>query len=126
MLPGTVTALAAGLLPIRELAELVNIGTLSAFMVICTSVLILRIQQPDLACRFRTPMLWLLAPFGIVFSRFLIIGWPWFTNGHFHIIGGLDIVTIWRFVLWMAIGFVIYFSDGMRHSELAAKVKAND
>lgn len=118
MLLGVFTALAAGLLPIRELAELVNIGTLSAFIVICASVLILRIRQPQLERRFRTPMLWLLAPLGIVFSLFLIIGWPWSTEGHFHMIGGLDIVTVWRFVIWMAIGLAIYFFYGMRHSKL--------
>ena len=118
MLLGVFTALAAGLLPIRELAELVNIGTLSAFIVICASVLILRIRQPNLERCFRTPVLWLLAPLGIVFSLFLIIGWPWVTDGHFHMIGGLDIVTMWRFVIWMAIGLVIYFLYGMRHSKL--------
>src|SRR5690606_26909272 len=82
----------------------VNIGTLSAFIVICASVLILRIRQPELERRFRTPALWLLAPLGIVFSLFLIIGWPWVTDGQFRMIGGLDIVTMWRFVIWMAIG----------------------
>ncbi len=120
MLLGVFTALAAGLLPIRELAELVNIGTLSAFIVICASVLILRIRQPELKRRFRTPMLWLLAPLGVVFSLFLIIGWPWVTDGHFHLIGGLDMVTVWRFVIWMAIGLVIYFAYGMRNSKLGA------
>ncbi|MGN2245154.1 amino acid permease [Frateuria sp. GZRR35] len=118
LLLGIFTALAAGLLPIRELAELVNIGTLSAFIVICASVLILRITQPNLERRFRTPALWLLAPLGIVFSLFLIIGWPWVTEGRFHMIGGLDMVTIWRFLIWMGIGLVIYFAYGMRNSQL--------
>ena len=123
ILLGVFTALAAGLLPIRELAELVNIGTLSAFIVICASVLILRIRQPELERRFRTPMLWLLAPLGIVFSLFLIIGWPWVTNGHFHMIGGLDVVTMWRFVIWMALGLVIYFAYGMHKSKLGIAQK---
>ncbi|TAL90614.1 MAG: amino acid permease, partial [Rhodanobacter sp.] len=64
-----------------------------------------------------------LAPLGIVFSLFLIIGWPWVTDGHFHMIGGLDIVTMWRFVIWMAIGLVIYFSYGMHNSKLATAGK---
>lgn len=118
MLLGIFTALAAGFLPIRELAELVNIGTLSAFILICTSVLILRVRQPELERRFRTPAIWLLAPLGVVFSLFLIIGWPWVSQGHFHLIGGLDMVTIWRFIIWMLIGFGIYFSYGMRHSRV--------
>ncbi|HET7359941.1 MAG TPA: amino acid permease [Rhodanobacteraceae bacterium] len=116
---GVFTALVAGFLPIGEVAELVNIGTLSAFIVICAAVLILRIRQPELQRRFRTPVLWLLAPLGIVFSLFLIIGWPWVTDGRFHMIGGLPMVTIWRFVVWMLIGFAIYFSFGIRHSRLA-------
>ncbi len=119
---GVLTAAAAGFLPIRELAELVNIGTLSAFIVICASVLILRVRQPELERRFRTPMIWLLAPLGIVFSLFLIIGWPWVTNGTFHMIGGLDSVTVWRFVIWMALGLVIYFAYGMRNSVLQRKL----
>lgn len=118
LLLGVFTAAAAGFLPIRELAELVNIGTLSAFIVICASVLILRVKQPQLERRFRTPALWLLAPLGIVFSLFLIIGWPWVTDGHFHMIGGLDMVTMWRFIIWMALGMVIYFGYGIRHSVL--------
>lgn len=121
MLLGVFTALAAGLLPIRELAKLINIGTLSAFIVICASVLILRIRKPDLERRFRTPFLYVLAPLGVLFSLFLIIGWPWISQGRFHFIGGLDAVTIWRFVIWMGIGFVIYFGYGIRHSSLEHK-----
>lgn len=119
MVLGIFTALAAGFFPIRELAELINIGTLSAFIVICASVLILRITQPNLQRRFRTPALWLLAPLGIVFSLFLIIGWPWVTRGHFHMIGGLDMLTIWRFIVWMVIGLAIYFFYGIKNSSMA-------
>ncbi|HET6654817.1 MAG TPA: amino acid permease [Gammaproteobacteria bacterium] len=114
---GIFTALVAGVLPIREIAELVNIGTLSAFILICASVLILRIRQPDLERRFRTPVLWLLAPLGILFSLFLIIGWPWSGPNGFHLIGGLPMITIERFVIWMLIGFAIYFGFGIRHSK---------
>lgn len=118
---GIATAITAGFVPLTELAKLVNIGTLSAFILICTSVLILRIRRPDLERRFRTPALWLLAPLGVLFSLFLIIGWPWVTNGEFHLIGGLDRDTYIRFVIWMLIGFVIYFGYGIRHSALARK-----
>ncbi len=116
---GAFTALVAGFLPIGEVAELVNIGTLAAFIIICGSVLLLRIRKPDLERRFRTPALWLVAPVGILFSLFLIVGWPWVTDGQFHLLGGLPMITIWRFIIWMALGLAIYFSYGMWHSKLA-------
>ncbi|MDE2224406.1 MAG: amino acid permease [Xanthomonadaceae bacterium] len=117
---GVFSALVAGFLPIGEVAELVNIGTLSAFIVICLSVLILRMRRPDVRRGFRSPALWLVAPVGMLFSLFLIIGWPWVTDGKFHMIGGLDMVTVWRFIIWMALGLVIYFAYGIRHSTLEA------
>jgi APA family basic amino acid/polyamine antiporter len=118
MILGVFTALVAGFLPIGEVAELVNIGTLSAFIVICGSVLILRVRKPQLQRSFRTPALWLVAPAGMLFSLFLIIGWPWIEGGRLHFLGGLPAVTIWRFVVWMALGLLIYFGYGMRHSRL--------
>jgi APA family basic amino acid/polyamine antiporter len=118
---GVATAITAGFVPLTELAKLVNIGTLSAFILICASVLILRIRRPDLERRFRTPALWLLAPLGIIFSLFLIIGWPWVTHGEFHLIGGLDRQTYERFVIWMLIGFAIYFGYGIRNSALGRR-----
>ncbi|MGH8118767.1 MAG: amino acid permease [Rhodanobacteraceae bacterium] len=116
---GVVTAVTAGFVPLTELAKLVNIGTLSAFILICTSVLVLRIRRPDIERRFRTPFVYVVAPLGVIFSLFLIIGWPWVTDGHFHLIGGLDEDTYIRFIVWMLIGFGIYFTFGIRHSALA-------
>ncbi|MBS0381058.1 MAG: amino acid permease [Proteobacteria bacterium] len=116
---GLFSAVVAGFLPIGEVAELVNIGTLSAFIVICLSVLILRVRRPDVRRGFRSPALWLVAPIGMLFSLFLIIGWPWVTGGQFHMIGGLARITIDRFVVWMAVGLIVYFAYGIRHSHLA-------
>jgi basic amino acid/polyamine antiporter, APA family len=102
---GLFTALIAGLLPIGEVAELVNIGTLSAFIIICGSIMLLRVRRPDLQRNFRTPAVWFTAPLGIVFSAVLIYGLPW--------------ITYERFVIWMALGCLIYFGYGIRHSKLA-------
>ncbi|MEP7186572.1 MAG: amino acid permease [Rhodanobacter sp.] len=116
---GIFTALVAGFLPIGEVAELVNIGTLAAFIIICASVLVLRVRQPDLKRGFRTPALWLVAPAGILFSLFLIIGWPWFGEDGFQLLGGLPWITIERFIVWMTLGLIVYFGYGIRHSKLA-------
>lgn len=104
---GVVTALAAGGLPIGELAELVNIGTLSAFIVICASIIVLRVRQPDLPRAFRTPWVPFVPLVGIVFSIWLI--------------SHLPPITWERFAIWMAIGLIVYFGYGMRRSALAQK-----
>lgn len=103
---GLITALAAGFLPIGELAELVNIGVLGAFIVICSSVMILRYRRPELPRGFRTPWVPVVPIVGIAFSIWLIWGLPW--------------VTYERFLLWMGVGLVVYFGYGIRRSKLAA------
>ena len=102
---GVFTALVAGLLPIGEVAELINIGTLMAFIIICASVLVLRRRRPELPRAFRVPAVWAVAPIGIAFSLLLIAGLPW--------------ITMERFVVWMVIGLAVYFFYGIRHSRLA-------
>jgi len=102
---GALTAVAAGLLSLDELAKLVNIGALSAFVVICSAVLVLRYKQPDLPRGFRTPLVPFVPIIGIGFSIWLLALLPWAT---------------WeRFVIWMLIGLVVYFAYGIRHSKLA-------
>jgi len=102
---GALTAVAAGLLSLDELAKLVNIGALSAFVVICSAVLVLRYKQPDLPRGFRTPFVPFVPIIGIGFSIWLLALLPWAT---------------WeRFVIWMLIGLVVYFAYGIRHSKLA-------
>lgn len=102
---GLLTGLAAGFLPIGELAELVNIGVLAAFIVICASIMVLRRTRPELPRAFRTPWVPFIPIVGIAFSIWLI--------------SGLPLQTYERFGLWLLIGLVVYFGYGIRHSRLA-------
>jgi APA family basic amino acid/polyamine antiporter len=101
---GVVTAVVAGFIPIAVVAELVNIGTLSAFIIVCASIILLRRSRPELKRGFRTPAVPIVPLIGIAFSAWLI--------------ASLQPLTWVRFVIWMAIGLVIYFSYGIRHSKL--------
>jgi APA family basic amino acid/polyamine antiporter len=103
---GIVTAIIAGLLPIATVAELVNIGTLSAFILVCASIIVLRRTQPNLRRAFRTPLVPLIPLLGIIFSAWLILSLP--------------PVTWLRFVVWLGIGLIIYFTYGIRHSRQTA------
>lgn len=102
---GIIMAIMAGFMPLGALAELVNIGTLAAFVLVCLGVIALRIQQPDLPRPFKMPFGLLLPILGALSCAALIA----FLPAHTHI----------RFVLWLALGIVIYFGYGYRHSKLA-------
>lgn len=104
LLLGAVTAAASGLFPLNELAKLVNIGVLCAFIVICTAVAVLRWRHPEMERPFRTPLVPLVPLIGVGFSCWLI----W----------GLPTITYWRFTLWLLLGLVVYFAYGRRHSRL--------
>ncbi|MCF2132655.1 amino acid permease, partial [Strepomyces sp. STD 3.1] len=99
---GTVAALVGALIPLDELAKLVNIGTLAAFILISIAVLVLRKTRPDMPRGFRCPAVPLVPILAILFCGFLI--------------SQLGSQTFIRFLIWLAIGVVIYFAYSRRNS----------
>jgi basic amino acid/polyamine antiporter, APA family len=104
MLTGGLMMIVAAFTPIEKLEEMVNIGTLFAFVVVCSAVLILRIKRPEAHRPFRTPFLFVIAPAGIFVNLVLMFF--------------LAPDTWLRLVVWLAIGLCIYFTFGIRHSVL--------
>ena len=102
---GVFIALIAGLFPIGKVAELVNLGTLAAFFLVCASVIVLRRTRPDLERPFRTPAVPLVPLLGMLFCGFLMTGLP---------------AATWQaFFVWCAIGLAIYFLYSRSRCELA-------
>ncbi len=98
-------ALAAGFFPVKTLEEMVNIGTLLAFVFVCASVMILRVSRPNAERPFRCPALFVVAPLGILVNLAMMMFLP------------LD--TWIRLVVWLVAGLFIYFAYGMWHSTMS-------
>lgn len=101
---GVASAVIAGFLPIREAAELTNIGILLAFVVVCVAVIVLRYRRPDLPRSFRLPWMPVVPALGVIFSIWLITF--------------LDPVTWLRFAVWFLIGLAVYLLYSRKHSRL--------
>lgn len=112
ILTGVFVAFFAAIANISEAAELTNIGTLFAFVLVCAGVLVLRVKEPDAKRGFRTPLVPFVPIMGILFCIYLMLGLPE--------------ITWLRFVIWLAIGLVIYFMYGRWHSKLRAQTLAEE
>ncbi|GAA4070817.1 amino acid permease [Nonomuraea soli] len=107
LLVGVVSLILASFIPLSALAELVNIGTLFAFVVVSIGVVVLRRTRPDLPRAFRTPLVPLVPILAVLSCVYLMLNLP---------------VETWlRFVVWMVIGLIVYFAYGYWHSRAARR-----
>jgi APA family basic amino acid/polyamine antiporter len=109
ILTGICVSVMGGLLPLRVLAELVNIGTLLAFVIVCAAVLIMRRTDPQAERPFRVPLMPFVPLLGIAFCLLLMFSLPpenWY-----------------RLAGWLALGLVIYFLYGRKHSVLGKQLR---
>ena len=105
ILTGIVVGIMASFIPLRVLCELVNIGTLLAFVIVCLSVLVMRRLHPEAKRPFRCPMSPFIPTMGILTCLMLMFSLPpenW-----------------WRLLVWFSIGLAVYFAYGRRRSVLA-------
>ncbi len=108
ILTGLFVAIPAAFLDITSAIEFTNIGTLFAFVLVCTGVIVLRKTRPDGIRKFRTPLVPLVPLLGILSCLYLMVSLPW--------------ITWVRFFFWLFVGTNIYFLYGIEHSRLAGNI----
>jgi basic amino acid/polyamine antiporter, APA family len=111
IITGVFVSAMAAFLPLRILAELTNIGTLLAFVIVCAAVLIMRRTHPNAERPFRAPLVPFVPIMGILSCLLLMFS--------------LQAENWWRLIIWLALGFIIYFSYGRRHSVMA-RIRAKE
>jgi basic amino acid/polyamine antiporter, APA family len=103
IITGIFSAILAGFLPLDILGQLVSIGTLAAFAIVCVGVMVLRVRAPHAKRPFKTPLVWVTAPLGIGMCLFMM--------------GFLPLDTWLRLAAWTAIGLVIYYVYSSKHAK---------
>jgi basic amino acid/polyamine antiporter, APA family len=103
LITGAFCALGAGVLPLDVLGELVSIGTLLAFVIVCVGVMVLRVARPKVKRPFRAPLIWIVGPLGIFMCLFMMAFLP---------------IDTWiRLGVWTVIGLLIYAAYSSRHAK---------
>ena len=97
-----------GLFPVGVIAEMANIGTLTAFTIAAVGVMVLRKSDPDLHRNFKCPAVWIVAPLAMISCLYLIYNLP--------------IETWIRFVVWLILGLAVYFGYSRGHSVLGKQL----
>ena len=105
LITGVIVAVIAAFLPLQEIAELANAGTLIAFIAVAVCMMKLRVEAPHQERLFRAPWVWVIGPLGILGCLYLFVSLPF--------------ATIWRFFAWNALGLVVYLLYARRKSLLA-------
>jgi basic amino acid/polyamine antiporter, APA family len=106
ILVGTLAAVVGSVTPISDIGNMVNIGTLLAFVIVCLAVMVLRHTNPDLPRPFRTPWVPLFPVLGVISNGYMMYQLGW--------------INWARLIGWLIIGLVIYFGYGRKHSRVAA------
>jgi APA family basic amino acid/polyamine antiporter len=105
IMTGVGVAIFSALFTVREAGSLCSIGTLLAFVIVSVGILVLRVREPNLPRKFKTPWVWFVAPAGALSALALMAALPWPT---------------WRrLIVWFIVGIVFYFLYGVRRSNLA-------
>ncbi|WP_207423670.1 amino acid permease [Desertivirga brevis] len=109
IITGILAMILAGFGPINLLGELVSIGTLLAFVIVCGGILVLRYTNPELPRPFKTPFFPVVPILGILVCLYLMAGLPWHT---------------WeRLIIWLVIGIIVYFGYSRRHSKVGKSLR---
>ena len=106
ILVGLLAAVVGSLVPIDDIGRMVNIGTLLAFVIVCVAVIVLRRTDPNQPRPFRTPWVPLVPILGVVFNGYMMCR--------------LGLINWARLFIWLAIGLVVYFTYGQKHSKVQA------
>ena len=110
ILVGLLAAIVGSVTPIDDIGKMVNIGTLLAFVIVCVAIIVLRRTNPNQPRPFRTPLMPLVPILGILFNGYMMYKLGW--------------VNWARLIIWLAIGLVIYFAYGRKHSKVQRELQA--